>query len=418
MKKHKIIIIGGGFAGLRAFYRLNKQKYLDITIIDKRSKSVEKPSLPEVAFSGKDVNKVLIDLKEIVEHHHGDYINDEVIKINPELNHIHLKNGEKLTYDYLIIAAGAYKAFDAIKGFNEFGYSMCDEHYAVKLWDKLKSFKGGNIVIGTAKSTFGNRVDAPKLLEPCEGPVGEAMFMIDHLLRHKELREKSTIKVFTPGEIFFEDIGSHVRNKVGAVMGERNISLANNKVITEITKTDVKFEDGTFMVSDFTIIIPPYKTFPLYKDSGLGDDAGFIPTDRTMKHLDFDNIYAVGDINALAQPKLGHIAVHQADIAVSAILKELNGKGEIIEYKPSVFCIMNMGGVDATLIFSDSLYNGKNDLAFHNPLAHTMKWGFDSYYFYTKGHMPPDFSTEGFEKFLSLFQKDASDEDVLNDRFF
>jgi len=67
---------------------------------------------------------------------------------------------------------------------------------------------------------------------------------------------------------------------------------------------------------------------------------------------------------------------------------------------------MNMGGTDATLIFSDHLYNGKNDLAFHSPLSHMMKWGFDSYYFYTKGHMPPDFSMKGMEKVLSWFKHD------------
>jgi sulfide:quinone oxidoreductase len=231
--------------------------------------------------------------------------------------------------------------------------------------------------------------------------------MIDYDLRKRKLRDKSTIKVFTPGEIFFEDIGDHVRNKVGAVMQKRDIPLFNNKIVSKISKDKIYFEDQTVMDCDLAILIPPYKAMPLFKDSGLGDDAGFIPTDKTMKHLDYDGIYAIGDINALAQPKLGHIAVHQADIAVSAILKEITGKGEIIKFEPSVFCIMNMGGMDATLIYSDHLYNGANDLAFHNPIARMMKWSFDSYYFFTKGHMFPDFAVEGMEKFLQLFKLDT-----------
>lgn len=416
MKKQKIIIIGGGFAGLRAYYQLNKHNHnLKITIIDKRTKSLEKPSLPEVAFAGKDVEHTLIDLDSIIEHHGGNYINDEVIKINPKLSHIHLSKGNKIDYDYLIIATGAIKAFGDITGFNDYGYSMCDDKHAVQLWDKLKNFKGGDVVIGTAKSTFGTRVKAPQLVAPCEGPIGEAMFMIDYYLRKKNLREKSSIKVFTPGEIFFEDIGDHVRNKVGGYMQKQNISLYNNKVVTEITNSEIKFEDGTSFTSDFSIIIPPYKALPLFKESGLGDEEGFIPTDKAMRHLDFNHIFAVGDINALAQPKLGHIAIHQADIAVSAIINEITGKGEIIPFKPSVFCIMNMGGEDATLIYSDNLYKGKNDLAFYNPLARSMKWGFDSYYFYTQGHMPPDFSMKGLQKFLNLFQEDEDKYIVLND---
>jgi len=130
--------------------------------------------------------------------------------------------------------------------------------------------------------------------------------MLDYNLRQKNIREKSTINVFTPGKIFFEDIGDHVRNKVGGVMQKREITLSNNKVITEITKTAVKFEDGTEMPSDLAIIIPPYRALSIFKESGLGDEEGFIPTDKTMKHLDFDNIYAVGDINALVHiPEIG-----------------------------------------------------------------------------------------------------------------
>ena len=179
-------------------------------------------------------------------------------------------------------------------------------------------------------------------------------------------------------------------------------------MVNKITKDTIYFDDNTSLSCDLAIIIPPYKPLPLFNDCNLGDDAGFIPTDETMKHLDFDSIYAIGDINALAQPKLGHIAVHQADIAVSAILKEINGKGEIVKFEPSVFCIMNMGGMDATLIYSDKLYNGDNDLAFHNPISRMMKWSFDSYYFFTQGHMFPDFEVEGVEKFLEICGEDKN----------
>lgn len=410
MKTTHIVIIGGGFAGLRAFYRLHENKQVQVTLIDKRLTSVEKPSLPEVAFSGKHVEDVLLDLNKIITKKGGKYINGDVVKINPELKHIHLLDDQKIEYDYLIITSGAIKDYNAIKGFERYGDSMCDETHAAKLWEKLKGFKGGNIVMGTAKSTFGSRVEAPKLIAPCEGPIGEAMFMIDHMLRKKNLRNKTNLTVFTPGEIFFEDVGDHVRNSVGKIMQGRDMTLFKSKVVTEITKDKILFEDNTSLDADLSIVIPPYKAANLFKNSDLGDEAGFIPTDKTMKHLDYDSIYAAGDITALAQPKLGHIAIHQADIACSAILKEITGKGEIIKFEPSIFCIMNMGGNEATLIFSNKLYNGKNDVAFHSPLAHLMKWGFDSYYFFTQGHMPPDFSMIGMEKFLKLFKEDPDKE--------
>ncbi|HHB79443.1 MAG TPA: sulfide-quinone oxidoreductase [Saprospiraceae bacterium] len=405
--KTKIIILGGGFAGLRAYYRLNEYDgNLDIKVIDKRSQLLEKPSLPEVAFSGKPVNSVLIDLQPAVEHKKGQFIHAEVTKIDPDAKTVTLSTQVILPYDYLIIASGAIKDYDAIDGFRQYGYSMCDEIQATKLWKALQDFKGGNVVIGTAKSTFGHQVKAPNLAAPCEGPVGEAMFMIDHDLKERSIRDKSTISVFSPGKIFFEDVGDHVREKVGKIMKKHAISLSTDKVVIKITSDALFFEDGDKVPCDLAIIIPPYTALPLFKDCGLGDDAGFIPTDETMKHLSYDSIYAIGDINALAQPKLGHIAVHQADIAVSAILAKIKGEGEIIKYEPSVFCIMNMGGQDAILIYSDNLYAGKNDLAFHSPLSRMMKWSFDSYYYFSQGHMFPDFAVEGMEKFLGIFKED------------
>lgn len=35
-----------------------------------------------------------------------------------------------------------------------------------------------------------------------------------------------------------------------------------------------------------------------------------------------------------------------------------------------------------------------------------MKWSFDSYYYFTQGHLFPDIEVEGMEKFLELFKED------------
>jgi sulfide:quinone oxidoreductase len=42
-------------------------------------------------------------------------------------------------------------------------------------------------------------------------------------------------------------------------------------------------------------------------------------------------------------PKLGHIAVMQADIVVASLLNEVGQKVKNPEFKPEVLCIMNMG---------------------------------------------------------------------------
>ncbi len=404
----KIVIIGAGFAGLHIFYKIRHLigKKIDVTVIDKRSHSLLKPSLPEVAFEGAPLSHSLVELEHTLASKGATFIQSEVSEIDADNNSLRLSSGVKVEYDYLFVTLGAIKDYDAIKGFREFGYSVCDDTQAQKLWERVKTFEGGKVVTGAAKSTWGTRVDAPPLLAPCEGPIGEIMFMLDfYLTKDKNLTRLDDFKidVFTPGEIFFEDVGDAPREVVGKYMQERGLTLSNNKVLSEIGKDFIAFEDGTKMPCDLAIIIPPYSAPEVTKNSKIGDEKGFIPTDTTMRHLDYANIFAAGDLTALAQPKLGHIAIIQAGIAAASLLKELGEDVTIPPHDLEVFCIMNMGGHNATLIVSDNLYGGPTDKATYSPMSKMMKWGFDSYLYYNKGHMPPDFALEMTDKLVKLF---------------
>ena len=404
----EVVIIGAGFAGLHIFYKIRHLigKKINLTVIDARSHSLLKPSLPEVAFEGAPIAHSLVELRHTIESRGAKFIEDEVIKIDAKNNKLTLKQDTTLEYDYLFLALGAVKDYDAIKGYREFSYSVCDDVEAQRLYKRVKEFQGGKIVSGAAVSHWGTRVDAPKLLAPCEGPIGEVMFMLDHHLQEiaKKRGDDYTIDVFTPGAIFFEDVGDKPREVVGKYMQEKEIQLHKNKVLAEVGADFVAFEDGSRMECDLAIIIPPYSAPQLTKESDIADEKGFIPTDETMRHLDFYNIFCAGDLNALAQPKLGHIAIIQGAIAAASLLKELGEDISIPAYEPEVFCIMNMGGHEATLITSDVLYGGTVDMALYSPLAKMMKWGFDSYLYYNKGHMPPDFSLDATDKLVKLLK--------------
>ena len=403
----KVVILGAGFAGLHIFYKIRHLigEKIDVTVIDKRSHSLLKPSLPEVAFEGAALSHSLVELEHTLTSRGAVFIQEEVVNIDAKSNTLTLNSGKMITYDYLLITLGAIKDYDAVKGFREYGYSVCDDTQAQRLWERVKTFEGGKVVTGAAKSTWGTRVDAPPLSAPCEGPIGEIMFMLDYYLKedkHLMCEKDYKVDVFTPGEIFFEDVGDTPREVVGKYMQERKIDLHNNKVLTEIGKDFIAFEDGTQMECDLPVIIPPYSAPQVLKDSNVGDEKGFIPTDKTMRHLDFDNIFAAGDITALAQPKLGHVAIIQGAIAAASLMRDLGEGVEIPPHDLEVFCIMNMGGHDATMIVSDVLYDGTTDKALYSPISKMMKWGFDSYLYYNKGHMPPDFALEATDKLIKL----------------
>ncbi|MDG6925756.1 MAG: FAD-dependent oxidoreductase [Nitrososphaerota archaeon] len=407
MTKSRIVILGCGFAGLRAFYRLSRGLHnsVDFLLVDERKTSLEKPSLPEVALAGKPLGHVQIPLEPLLKERGGTFLNAAVDRIDADGNLVKLSSGETVTYDYLVLALGATKGYDRLPGFREHGYSVCDDFEAPRLWNALNTFPGGPIVVGAAKTEWGSRVKVPALAAPCEGPVGEVMFMVDYFLREKGLRDRSTITVFSPGETFFEDVGPSVHGQLGPTIERRGIKVMTGKTISRIEEDSVHFEDGAALESKLTIVIPEYLGNPVVARSELGDEKGFVPTDSTMRHLSHQNIFAAGDATSLSMPKLGHIAIMQADIAAASLVRDLTGEGEIPAFQPEIFCVMNRGGTEATLILSDYLFGGKTDLALDGPAAHLMKWGFDSYYFYTKGHMPPDALQHGIEGVLGVFKK-------------
>ena len=397
----RVVIIGGGFAGLRALYRLKEYDYhFEVTLVDKNDYSLEKPALPEVAIEDKKEESVKFLLPPVAREAKSAFSLGEVVKIDKDEKKVILNSGEELNYDYLIIASGAIKDYDAIKGYREFGYSICDDVEAKRLQERLKSFNGAKVVTGAAKSQFSQNSKAPKLNAPCEGPIGEVMFMLKH-----KFKDKVDIEVFSPSKIFFEDVGEKARGVVAKIMQEKGIKVSTNKIIKEIKESSVLFEDESLIDSDLTIVIPPYKAPKFIADAGLGDDTGWLDVDESMQSTKDNSIFGCGDVTNLTQPKLGHIAINEADVAVSSILKTEGIEHKEVEFKPEVFCIMNMGGADGVLIYSDVLYDKGHDLAWHSKLAKAMKISFDSEYHYTHGHMPPDSIVEILEDILQKFSK-------------
>ncbi len=399
----KLVIIGWGFGGLRTFYNLAWNKNFEITLIDPREKSSMKPAMPEVAFFGKDVEKTRFALKPIIEGKGHNFINEAVMKIDAENNKLTTDKGNELEYDYLVVTAGAKKDFGAIKGLEEHGYSMCDDVHAPKLWEQIKNFKWGKISIGSAKSSWGTRVKIPDWVAPCEGPIGEAMFMINNYLEKKGLREKTEINVFTPWDVFFEDIDDTVRWAVGGLMWKRKINLHMEKVTTEVTDKAIKFEDGTELESDLTIMIPVYFGQKFLMDSGLSDEVGLLPTDKSMRHLDYKNIFGAGDLNAITMPKLGHLAVMQADIVSAQLRKEVGENVEIPEYKPEILCIMAMWDNEAAIVLSDTKLWGTHDMVWYGQWQGLFKKQFDWYNIITNGKMPPKIGEHMFKKLIETF---------------
>lgn len=111
MDLKKLIIIGGGFAGLNVALKLKKAP-VEITLIDKKNHHLFQPLLYQAAtatLSGKDI---CVPFREIfAKQSNMLVIMGEVVSIDKEARTVTLGNGDKFAYDYLVVAIGARHSY-------------------------------------------------------------------------------------------------------------------------------------------------------------------------------------------------------------------------------------------------------------------------------------------------------------------
>ncbi|MCB1067374.1 MAG: FAD-dependent oxidoreductase, partial [Simkania sp.] len=107
----KVVVVGGGFAGLNVIQPLRKAN-LDIMLIDKKNHHLFQPLLYQVASAALSPADIATPLREIFSiQKNTTVIMGTVEKIEKEKKQIVLANGDIVSYDYLVLAPGARHSY-------------------------------------------------------------------------------------------------------------------------------------------------------------------------------------------------------------------------------------------------------------------------------------------------------------------
>ena len=108
--KKRVVIIGGGFAGLHLAKNLN-DRYFQIVMIDKNNYHTFQPLLYQVATAGLEPDSIAYPLRKLFKGSKDFYFRmAEVDRVDTEQKRLHTNIGE-VTFDYLIIATGTTTNF-------------------------------------------------------------------------------------------------------------------------------------------------------------------------------------------------------------------------------------------------------------------------------------------------------------------
>jgi NADH:ubiquinone reductase (H+-translocating) len=110
-RRPRVLILGGGFAGLNAAMALAKLR-VDVTVVDRRNHHTFQPLLYQVALAVLSPANIATPIRSILRSYKNiEVLMDEAVGFNTTLRRVTMKSGVEMDYDYLVVATGATHSY-------------------------------------------------------------------------------------------------------------------------------------------------------------------------------------------------------------------------------------------------------------------------------------------------------------------
>jgi len=373
----KILVLGGGFAGVEVAIYLRKSKDLEVTLVSDRDYFYIYPTSIWIPTGDTTKEKISVPLSQLAQNHGFDVVVDAVTKLEAKEKRVTLESGKVLDdYDSIVVALGQDKI--QLKGM-EHTLSICGKpEEAVTLKEKLDLLveKGsGKIAMGFG----GNPKDTSAVRG---GPAFEVLFNVHNMLKKKGIRDKFELIFFAPMEKPGQKMGDKALVMMDKMFGMTNISKKVGSKITSFDATGINFEDGEKIESDLTMFISAGKGHEVLEASDLLlSDAGFVVTNEYNEVEGFDDIYAIGDSASLMGPEWRAKQGHVAEVMAKNVAKNIFNRSQGIISRESymehlnILCVMDTGD-GAAFVYRDNSGGKMLPMPF---VGHWMKKGWGWY---------------------------------------
>lgn len=355
--RHRVVIIGGGSAGLTVAARLSRAaEHLDIAILEPSAKHYYQPLWTLVGGG--------VFPKEVTERDEGTlvpqgttWIQDAVTEFSPAENTILTRGGRKVEYEYLVVAPGIQIDWDKVQGLKDaIGKDgVCSNYayeYVDKTWEFIRNCKSGNAIF-----------TQPNTPIKCGGAPQKIMYLADDAFRKAGVRERTkVIFASAAGSIFAVQKYAKALDRVVARKGIETRFKHDLIAIRPETREAVfqRLDTSEQVVLPYAMIhvTPPMSAPDFIKRSSLANDAGWVEVDKyTLQHTRHPNIFSLGDASSLPTSKTGAAIRKQAPVLVKNLLAVMHGKPLPARYDGYTSCPLVTGY--GKLILAEFDYDGK-----------------------------------------------------------
>lgn len=336
----KILILGGGFAGLIAAENLSGffGDRHQTTLISPHRDFTFYPGLVRLAFENLTEDYIKFNLKEKLDELDVRFVEGKVLEIKPEISRVKVAgkdfNGE-ISYDYLVIAMGRRLADERIPGFFQHAHHLLDIAAAKKFGNALKDFSQGQIVVGLSPDAF------------LPVPVCETAFALSKKFRPEIKKKQISVTAVFPETIKDAFGGANIHWELEKAFEKHGINVVSNFQTSEIEEKRILSNNGKSIPFDLLMLIPPFCGHPNLAKNKFADELGFFEVNGFMQVKGIKNAYAAGDITALPGPKLAQTAIEQAEVAAANVMRLVDGLEPDAFYYHEIDSIIDAGGADS-----------------------------------------------------------------------
>ena len=340
--REKIVIIGGGFAGLQLAKALNKKRK-KVIVIDKVNHHMFQPLFYQVACGRIEPSNISFPFRKIFQRSRNiQFRMVEVQKILPEQNKIITEDAE-FTYDKLVIATGCKTNFFGNSKMQGLTYGMKNTQEAIAIRNNiLLTFE--KLIIEKRRSDDGNW----NIVIVGSGPTGVelagafAEMKKDILPRDYPNMNFNDLQIIliSSTEKPLNVMSKEAQEKSELYLKELGVHFMSGEFVTDYDGDQVTMKSGKTIKSN-NVIWAAGVTGNVIE--GLNPEIivrNRYKTDRFNRVQGYKNIFAIGDIAYMetpkypeAHPQVANVAITQGTNLASNLLKNSENNWEEYEYK-------------------------------------------------------------------------------------
>ncbi len=357
---HQVLIVGAGAAGIAtASSLLARDPSLDIALIDPADVHYYQPGWTMVGagvFNAPDTARSMASAMPRGVR----WIQSRVQGFDPIGLQVMLEDGRAITYEQLVVCPGLKLDWDAIEGLSQtLGRNGVTSNYRYDLapytWKLVQSLEQGRALF-----------TQPPMPIKCAGAPQKALYLsCDHWLRSGHLG-KIEPHFFNAGAVLFGvpdyvpalmsyidkyGIGLNYSHRLVAVDGPRQRATFVRTLADGSSETHTE-------AFDMLHVVPPQVAPDFIRNSPLADAAGWVDVDpHTLRHRQFDNVHALGDVANTSNAKTAAAARKQAPVVANNVLVALGRRQTLAQYDGYGSCPLTVER--GKIVLAEFTYGGK-----------------------------------------------------------